>query len=90
MELYFWNRPNKVFNLCTVNLHKTYRNNGDIEKLSKSIFNKDQKFFNRTFNHIAESTTSSSNVKIIECKNYKVPNNLILEISFVNDYKMYK
>lgn len=76
----FENRPNKVFNLCTVNLHKTYRNNGDIEKLSKSIFNKDQKFFNRTFNDKAESTNSSSNVKIIECKNYKVPNNLILEI----------
>jgi len=71
----FENIEDNLFRDCIVNLKKIYRNNGDIEELSKLIFNEDQKNFNQKVEKIINSK-NLSNVNIQILNNKELPNKL--------------
>jgi len=71
---------NNIFEPFTINLTKVYRNNGDIEELSKLIFTNEKNQFNRKLQTISIDE-NKSNVKIFTASNYKkIPEYLIDEI----------
>ena len=71
---------NNIFKPYTINLTKVYRNNGDIEELSKSIFTNGKNQFNRKLQSISVDD-NKSNVKVFKTSNYKkIPEYLIDEI----------
>ena len=78
---------NSPFRFCTVTLNKIYRNNGDIQKLSKLIFHKDKSLFNNKVNEIIKSK-NISNVSI-DIKNSKLLPKKLQErvISYVDNLK---
>ena len=71
----FENIEDNLFKECIVNLKKIYRNNGDIEKLSKLIFHKDQKLFNQKLKQISNSK-DLSNVNFQLFNKKELPNKL--------------
>ena len=84
----FDNMKNSPFEFCTVNLNKIFRNIGDIQELSKLIFNKDQSLFNQKVDLIIKSQTFSNvNINIQTKKN--LPNKLVEEVLFfTNELKV--
>ena len=83
----FENTDNRIFKSCTVNLKKIYRNNGNIEKLSKLIFHKNQSLFNQKAKEII-NLNSNSNVNIEIIKDTNIPIKLKNEvIIFIEDLK---
>ena len=63
----------------TINLKKVYRNNGDIKKLSKLIFDPKQDSFYSEFFQIRDSKITN-NVKIFSERNQFIPEKFIEEI----------
>ncbi len=70
-----------IFDSSIVNLKKVYRNNGDIEKLSKLIFKKEDNLFKSKVFRIMNNE-SSSNVNISKNFNKLIPEELIDKINF--------
>tara|TARA_B100000575_G_C23130800_1_gene655913 strand:+ start:984 stop:2663 length:1680 start_codon:yes stop_codon:yes gene_type:complete len=76
----FTNANSNIFNSSTINLDKVYRNNGDINELSKIIFSTENKnFYTRTKQIIKNKT--SSNLRIFEAQNKLIPEELINKIN---------
>tara|TARA_Y100001968_G_scaffold196025_1_gene179843 strand:- start:23314 stop:25020 length:1707 start_codon:yes stop_codon:yes gene_type:complete len=75
----FENMNNDLFNYCTVNLNTIYRNNGDIQELSKLIFNNNKILFKQKVNEILNSK-KPSNVSIQISKKKDLPNILKEEV----------
>ena len=78
---------NSTFRFCTVTLNKIYRNNGDIQKLSKLIFHKDKSLFYNKINEIIKSK-NISNVSI-DIRNSKLLPKKLQErvIAYVDNLK---
>ena len=84
----FENINDESFKSCTVNLKKIYRNNGDIQELSKFIFHNNQKLFNQKIYQILNSKTLS-NVSIEISTRKNLPNKLKEEvISYIETLKI--
>ena len=82
----FSNIKINIFKKFTINLTEVYRNNGDIEALSKLIFQKDEYLFNAKIQNIIE-TKGDSNIKIINTSNNKIiPKELINDINVYIHY----
>ncbi len=83
----FENIKNSSFRLCTVNLNKIYRNNGDIQQLSKLIFHNDQSLFINKANQIINSE-NLSNVNI-DIRNKKLLPKMLQKrvVSYINNLK---
>ncbi len=71
----FENSKDNLFKFIIVKLNKIYRNNGDIQELSKLIFYEDQSFFIQKVNSILKSKLPT-NVFIDIRKTNKLPNKL--------------
>ena len=87
----FENKEDIIFKSCTVNLKKIYRNNGNIEKLSKLIFHKNQLLFNQKANEIINLQSKSNvNIEIIKEKNIpiKLKNEVIIFIENLKSLTM--
>ncbi len=76
----FSNSIKSIFNSSIINLQKVYRNNGDIEELSKLIFMADNEAFNYKIEQIV-NTKKSGNVNLIKHNNKSIPESLINEIN---------
>ncbi len=72
----FTHLEKNIFNKVIVNLKKVYRNTGDIEMLSNSIFSSDNSLLQNQLTRI-ENSKSRKNVKIIETQNKLIPKNLL-------------
>ncbi len=80
----FENTKDNPFEFITVKLNKVYRNNGDIQELSKLIFNKDKLLFIQKVNLILKSK-SLTNVNIEISKTNKLPNKLMDQVILFAD-----
>ena len=84
----FENKKDNLFKCCTVNLKKIYRNNGNIQELSKLIFHDNKLLFNKKVDQIINSK-SYTNVNIEVSKNKILPKRLISEvISFTENLRI--
>ena len=76
----FTNLDKSLFEKCTINLTKSYRNSGDIEILSKRIFNKILGSSHKEI--ILDSLNNEkSNLKVLWENHKNIPKGLILEIN---------
>ena len=79
-----WNhiftKSDKLFESCTINLTKSYRNRGEIESLSKRIFNQSEESKNK-INVLDNSIKDQSNLKVFWVNQRKIPKEITLEIN---------
>tara|TARA_Y100000589_G_C27173223_1_gene637650 strand:+ start:318 stop:1997 length:1680 start_codon:yes stop_codon:yes gene_type:complete len=75
----FSNSKRNLFVSSIINLEKVYRNNGDIEEISKLIFNNNKNLFNDKIDQLA-SSTNPSNIRLLKNENKFIPESLVEEI----------